>query len=198
MENNIIEENKIKFIELLKSINRENAQIDKLIDWLNNTDFFTAPASTKYHCDEKGGLCQHSLNVYYCIIAMKDTFSDYINIDSDSFLITALLHDISKANYYEKYYRNVKNEQTDQWEKKSEYRIREDRFIYGNHEETSEYIIRKFIPLTVDESSAIIHHHGGKGYDSTQTDLSIIFNKYPLVTLLHLADLEATFILEQK
>lgn len=208
-----IEQNKQTFITLIESINREFDK-EKLINWLTEkSDFFTAPASTKYHCAFDGGLCQHSLNVYYSLEALCNTFAteykqeivdgetkDSVSpkIDHDSIIITGLLHDLSKANFYEKYLRNVKNEQTGQWEKIPDFRVRppQERLIHGNHEETAEYMVRSFIPLTPEESVAIMYHMGGKGWDSTQSDLSAIYGRYPLACLLHTADLLSTYCLE--
>ena len=53
---------KEKFIELLKSTNRPG--IEDLISFLEKTDFFTAPASTRFHGSFEGGLVEHSLKVY--------------------------------------------------------------------------------------------------------------------------------------
>lgn len=207
-----IEQNKQTFIELINSIEREFNK-EKLINWLENSDFFYAPASTKYHSNFEGGLCNHCLSVYYSLEALCNTFaseSKYITLedgsqkeeitcryDKDSIIIVALLHDLSKANFYEKYNRNVKNEVTGKWESVEEYRTIDvqKRFIFGNHEETSEFMVRSFIPLKVEESVAILHHMGGAGHDSSQTDLSVIYSKYNLAALLHTADLLSTFVL---
>lgn len=207
-----IEQNKQTFIELINSIERDFNK-EKLINWLENSDFFYAPASTKYHSNFEGGLCSHCLSVYYSLEALCNTFaseSRYITLedgsqkeeitcryDKDSIIIVALLHDLSKANFYEKYNRNVKNEVTGKWESVEEYRTIDvqKRFIFGNHEETSEFMVRSFIPLKVEESVAILHHMGGAGHDSSQTDLSVIYSKYNLAALLHTADLLSTFVL---
>lgn len=207
-----IEQNKQTFIELINSIEREFNK-EKLINWLENSDFFYAPASTKYHSNFEGGLCSHCLSVYYSLEALCNTFaseSKYVTLedgsqkeeitcryDKDSIIIVALLHDLSKANFYEKYNRNVKNEVTGKWESVEEYRTIDvqKRFIFGNHEETSEFMVRSFIPLKVEESVAILHHMGGAGHDSSQTDLSVIYSKYNLAALLHTADLLSTFVL---
>ena len=90
-----IAENKIKVYTLLKSIDREG--IDELIEWLNSTDYFTAPASSKYHLNVKGGLVAHSLSVY-------DTLK-YLNLkyklfEEDSLIVMGLLHDLCKVGYY--------------------------------------------------------------------------------------------------
>lgn len=200
-----IEQNKQTFIALINSIGRVFDK-DKLIKWLESSDFFTAPASTKYHCSFAGGLCQHSLNVYYSLEALCETFAAEIDNEGnanckyskDSIIICGLLHDISKTNFYEKYNRNVKNESTGKWEQVEEYRVRDvdNRFIYGNHEETAEFMVSSFIPLEVDEKVAILNHMGRNAFDSTQADLSVIYGKYGLACLLHLADMASTYLLE--
>lgn len=195
-----IEKNKIRFLELINSINREGADIEGLVSWLTNkSDFFKAPASTKYHCNFEGGLCLHSLNVYESLVKLCDEFLPG-QVPEDTIKIIALLHDASKANFYESYYRNVKNEITGEWEKVSEYRVRDDehRFIFGNHEQNSEYIVHTFIPLSVSESTAILHHHGGQGWDSAKDDVATVFNKHSIACLLHTADVLATFIIENE
>ena len=207
-----IEQNKQTFIDLIRSIERDFDK-DKLINWLENSDFFYAPASTRYHSNFEGGLCAHSLSVYYSLEALCNTFSSeskYVELedgskkeeitckyDKDSIIIVSLLHDISKANFYEKYTRNVKNESTGKWESVEEYRVidSKNRFIFGNHEETSEFMVRSFLSLKLEESVAILHHMGGSGHDSSQTDLSTIYSKYGLAALLHSADLLSTFVL---
>ena len=197
LEQGTILNNKNYFIELINSINREGfgeQEKASLINWLENkSDFFMAPASTKYHGAYEGGLCQHSLNVYQNILKLASTFN--LAISEDTLKIVALLHDISKANYYEKYMRNIKDD-NGKWIQVQEYKTKEaeNRFIYGNHEQTSEFMVHSFIPLTVDESVAILHHHGGLGPDSTQLNVGIIYDKYPLALLLHTADSFAAFI----
>lgn len=210
-----IEQNKKTFIELINSIEREFDK-QKLINWLEKSDFFIAPASARYHSNFEGGLCQHCLNVFYSLDALCNTFATESRYEEpedgkegaeipipkysrDSIIIVGLLHDLSKANFYETYNRNVKNEETGKWESVTEYRTIDahDRFIFGNHEETAEFMVRSFIPLTLEESVAILHHMGGTGHDSSQTDLSIVYSKYNLAALLHSADLLSTFVLEK-
>ena len=208
-----IETNKIKFIELISTIKRDGADIDGFLKWLNKSDFFIAPASTKYHCNYPGGLCEHSLNVYNNLITLVEQFashSEYIenekgiainivpNYSDDAIKLVSLLHDISKTNFYEHYYRNTKDDNGN-WVQVLEYKIKDDanRFIYGNHEQTSEYMASTFFPLTVEERSAILHHHGGRSWDSAQDDMSSVFNRYSLALLLHMADMLSTFINEK-
>ena len=59
---------KEQFLDIYKTnITRDGA--DKLLDFLENkSDFFTAPASTRFHGACEGGLLRHSLNVYECLV----------------------------------------------------------------------------------------------------------------------------------
>lgn len=210
LNENIIKENKESFLALLNTIDRPGANIQKLIEKLESSDFFTAPASTKYHSSYEGGLCDHSLCVYYNLNSLVKNKGLEDIIPAQSIVIVGLLHDISKMNTYVKGVRNKKEyskfgSKHDElgnfdwvseaaWQKKEE----KDLFIFGNHEETSAYMIRKYIPLTLEEEVAIINHHGGMGYDSCQGGIaSKVLAKYPLAVLLHLADMLATYIDEQ-
>ena len=204
-----IERNKQEFINLINSITREFNK-DKLIEWLEKSDFFTAPATTKYHGSFEGGLCEHSLNVYYSLrnlnygympelVATSEEIEQGIHkykYDEDTLKIVGLLHDISKANYYEKYFRNVKDE-TGSWTQVEEYKVKDNRFIYGSDEQTADFMISTFIPLTVDEHIAILHKSGGRAFDSTQTSIPTIFEKCELAVLLNCADLLSCYILEK-
>ena len=206
-----IQKNKEEFISLIKSINREFDK-EKLINWLENkSDFFTAPASTKYHCGYEGGLCEHSLNVYYALRNLNYSYMPELTAtseeveqgihkykyDEDTLKIVGLLHDISKANYYEIFSRNVKDNNGN-WKQVQDYKIKEDRFIYGNDEQNTEFMVSTFIPLTVDEKVALLHKSGGKAFDSTQENIPTIFNKYKLAALLHCADMLSCYVLEKE
>lgn len=200
-----IEKNKQEFIELIKSINREGFDSQKLIDKLENSDFFTAPASSKYHLSVEGGLCQHSLNVYRNLLSLSN-MKFHNKFSDDTLKIVGLLHDISKMNYYELTFSNKKvyhemgtkkdNGGAYDWVTVSSYKTKEpnDRFIFGNHEMTSEFMVRCFIPLTVEESVAILHYNGGKGFDSAQENMGDIYNAYPLALLLHTADMLSCYV----
>ena len=206
-----IDKNKEEFIFLIRSINREFDK-EKLINWLENkSDFFTAPATTKYHCAYEGGLCEHSLNVYYALRnlnygympelpATQEEIEEDIHkykYDEDTLKIVGLLHDISKANYYEIFSRNVKDS-SGNWTQVLDYKVRDDRFIYGNDEQNTEFMVSTFIPLTLDEKVALLHKSGGKAFDSTQENIPTIFNKYQLAALLHCADMLSCYILENE
>lgn len=207
-----IEQNKQEFITLLRSVVREGADIDRLINKLENSDFFYAPASTKYHASYEGGLCEHSLNVYY---NLKKLVSNTLGLDEYcydevSLKIIGLLHDISKMNIYERTSKNVKvycskqegaNKQDEmgwfKWVAEPGWKTRDRKFVYGSHEITSEYIIRQFIPLTIDESVAVLHHMGGMSWDSAQNDIGDIFNQYQLALMLYMADMISSYVYER-
>ncbi len=181
---------KDKFIDAYNTaISRQGSK--ELLDWLIKTDFFTAPASSRYHSAYEGGLCEHSLNVYN---AMIDTFNG--GKPDESFAICALLHDLCKAEFYKSSTRNVKNETTGAWEKVPYYTI-DDRFPFG-HGEKSVFLIERFMRLKVDEAIAIRWHMGG--FDDAAKGGSMAINsayeKYPLAVKLHIADVMATYLME--
>lgn len=172
---------KEEFIELLKQTNREG--MENLIEFLKNkTDFFEAPASTRFHGSFKGGLLEHSMKVYE-ILKQKAG-------DSESVRIIALLHDICKTNFYKVDYRNAKNEQG-VWEKVPYYTI-EDTIPYG-HGEKSVMMISEFIKLTSEERYAIRWHMGFTEPKELYTTIGQAYKKYPIALLTHEADLEATY-----
>ena len=166
---------------------------DRLLEWLSSTDFFKAPASTRFHgaCEE--GLVMHSLNVYH---ALMDRFFEEGD-NPESMAVCGLLHDLCKANYYKAGSRNVKNEATGQWEKVPIFMV-EDQFPYG-HGEKSVYLIERFIRLKPAEAGAIRWHMGG--FDDAARGgcraISEAYDAYPLAVKLHLADLTATYLMEK-
>ena len=184
--------------ELFLSTFRKNVQrpgAEKLLAWMETTDFFTAPASTRFHAAYEGGLLDHSMNVYNVLISKHfDPASD----DIESFTIVSLLHDLCKANYYKKGTRNVKNDATGQWEKVPSYSV-EDLFPYG-HGEKSVFLIERFMKLKVEEAVAIRWHMGG--FDDAAKGgcfaISEAYDKYPLAVKLHIADLKATYLMEHR
>ena len=185
---------KQKFIEYYQAnIHREGA--DRLLEWLQTTDFFTAPASTRYHCACPAGLVMHSINVYE---VMMEKHFDPETDSAESFALCALLHDVCKAQFYKVSSRNVKNEKTGQWEKVPYYVI-EDAFPYG-HGEKSVFLIERFVRLKPAEATAIRWHMGG--FDDAARggnfSISVAYDKYPIAVKLHLADLEATYLREKE
>ena len=187
---------KERFLEIYnEKITREGA--DKLLDFLlNGSDFFTAPASTRYHGAHEGGLVEHSLNVYDCLKDMVDRLKERYGIEypEESIAIAGLLHDICKVNFYKTSYRNVKDE-TGRWQSVPYYTI-EDTLPYG-HGEKSAYIVSAYIRLTRDEAFAIRYHMGFSGTEDPG-NVGRALEMFPLAYATCCADMEAAFLLEGK
>ena len=178
---------KEEFIKLLKSTNREG--MDKLIEFLEKSDFFKAPASTRYHGNYEGGLAEHSFKVYE-ILKEKINFAK-MTVPEDTIIISALMHDICKTNFYKIDYRNAKNS-LGVWEKVPYYTI-EDTIPYG-HGEKSVMMITEYMKLTVEEKYAIRWHMGLSEPKELYGTIGNAFTKYPLALMLFEADLEATYL----
>lgn len=188
-----------EFIEVFKAnIHREGA--DALLDYLENkSDFFTAPASARFHGAFEGGLCEHSLNVYHCLVdylarpRVQELYG--VEVPQESIAVAALLHDLCKIDFYTLSTRNVKNEQTGQWEKKPYYTI-DEKLPYG-HGEKSVYILSGFLRLTRPEAMAIRWHMGFSGTEDPRV-VGKALQQYPLAFALATADMEATYFLENE
>ncbi len=189
--------NKEKFIEIYnKHIRREGA--DKLLEYLTSPacDFFTAPASAKFHSSYEGGLVDHSINVYELLDSylksdrVKDSFG--FEYTDESIAIVSLLHDLCKVNVYKKGFRNVKDEKGS-WQRVDTFEY-DDKLPYG-HGEKSVYIISGYMKLTREEAFAIRYH---MGYSSTEDprNVSTAFEMFPLAFALSTADSEATYYIE--
>ncbi len=180
------------------NIKREGSE--QLLEFLcsENSDFFTAPASTRYHLSTEGGLLIHSLNVYRCLKdylerqQVKDLFG--LSYSEETIAITSLLHDLCKVNIYKTGYRNVKDAQGI-WQKVPMYEI-EDTLPYG-HGEKSVYMISGYMKLTREEAFAIRYHMGFSGSED-ERNVGKAFGMFPLAVALSIADTEATFFLEKQ
>ena len=188
---------KEEFIKLYQdNIAREGA--DKLLAYLDSpqSDFFTAPASTRFHGAFEGGLLEHSINVYYCLddyLSRQRVQTTYgLSYSAESIAICALLHDLCKVNCYTKGTRN-KKDQNGVWQTVPTFEY-EDDMPYG-HGEKSVYIISGFMHLTREEAFAIRYHMGFSGCEP-QNNIGMAFEKYPLAFALSTADMEATYFLE--
>lgn len=163
-----------QFKELYRRyIHREGTE--ELLEWMEReTDFFTAPASTKHHLAYPGGLVEHSVNVFRelrkVVIDNEPTM--------EAVAICALLHDVCKANYYAGEY--------------PDYTVK-DQMPMG-HGEKSVYLVMKHMELTDDEALAIRWHMGA--YDDAfrggSRALNAAMERTPLVLELHYADMIAT------
>lgn len=183
---------KTEFLEIFNTEVQRQGK-DKLIDWLCKTDYFVAPASTRFHGACESGLVMHSLNVYK-LLKEKTKDTEY---SGETVALVALCHDFCKINMYREGSRNVKNDETGQWEKVKTYNI-EDVFPYG-HGEKSVFLVERFLRLTTEEAMAIRWHMGG--FDDAVKGGSFAigeaYKRYPVAVMAHLADLEATYILEK-
>lgn len=188
---------KEEFIEIYQAnIHREGS--DTLLDYLTGkSDFFTAPASARFHGAYAGGLCEHSLNVYHCLVdyLARERVQELYGLEysPESVAIAALLHDVCKIGCYRPGTRNVKNDATGQWEKVPTF-FYEDKLPYG-HGEKSVYIISGFMRLTREEAMAIRWHMGFSGVEDNRM-VGQALQQYPLAFALATADMEASYFLE--
>lgn len=195
-----IASNREKFLNLVSGINnRDGMNLSLLIRQLNESDFFSAPANTRYNGSYEGGLVEHCLNVYVILSKLNNDL--HLNLSEDSIRIVSLFHDFSKMNFYDKSVKNEKvycnggskrdNKGTFDWVAKDIYVSREpeNRFIFGSREETSAFMINTFIPLSVDEWVAILHNTGQLNSDSAKDSLYDVYRKYPLALYLHIANM---------
>ncbi len=192
-----VEEIKQEFLDIFyDNIERDGAE--ELLNYLEKTDFFTAPASARQHSNFEGGLCLHSINVYKRFKRLiEDEYGPnwQEKISPESVAIIALLHDICKTNFYVVEYRNVKIEEN--WVKRPFYKI-EDTLPYG-HGEKSVYMISGFMRLTREEAMAINWHMGAfdERVRNNSNMLKNVFYRYPAAFLFHLADYMATYLDEK-
>ncbi|MBV4445331.1 HD domain-containing protein [Clostridium tyrobutyricum] len=182
------EEIKEKIIKLLSSTERKG--IDKVIKYLESSDFFEAPASTRYHGNYKGGLAEHSLNVYE-IFKKKNEIYDF-GLSDDTVKITALLHDTCKTNFYTVSSRNMKKD--GKWIKVPYYAV-DDQVPFG-HGEKSVILLQQFIRLSKEEVIIIRWHMGGYEPKENYNYISNSWNICKAGVALHTADLESSYILE--
>ncbi len=182
---------KEEFIKLLKETNRQG--IEDLLAFLEKSDFYTAPASTRFHGSKEMGLLEHSMKVYEILKQKVTNSSIPIDTTEETIRIVALLHDICKTNFYKIDYRNAKNS-LGVWEKVPYYTV-DDTIPYG-HGEKSVMMISEYIKLTNEEKYAIRWHMGYTEPKELYTTIGTAYKKYPLALLTHEADLEATYFFD--
>lgn len=187
---------KEEFIDIFRQhITRAGA--DALLDYLENkSDFFTAPASARYHGAYAGGLCEHSVNVYHCLVdyLARERVQELYGLEysEESVAIVALLHDVCKVGCYKPGTRNVKDA-NGKWQSVPTYNF-DDPLPYG-HGEKSVYIVNGFIRLSREEAMAIRWHMGFSGSEDERL-VGQALQQYPLAFALSTADMEASYFLE--
>lgn len=200
-------DNVVLFEHLLRETKREG--IEELITFIQKSDFYTAPASTRYHSCHEGGLLEHTLNVYRCLESKRDnqTFYDvFRDVSEENVIISALLHDICKCYYYGSEIKNKKvysergtkldsNGRYD-WVSVPAYTV-DDKIPYG-HGEKSVMMIEQYIKLMPVERYSIRWHMGFTEPKEMYNVLSAAIRKYPFILALHEADIESTYLLEKE
>lgn len=179
---------KERFLQLCKTVNREG--FEDLLEWLEKSDFYRAPASKVYHGSYPGGLLEHSLNVYDELKRLLSVYPE-VDVTEETVIISSLFHDLCKANFYTVEKRNRKNEEG-RWESYDAYNIKE-KFCYGGHGSKSVFILQQFIKLTPEEAVAINCHMSC--WDGNK-EVSNAYQQCPFAWLLHVADESATYIKE--
>lgn len=206
-------ENITRYESLLNSITRDGKE--SLIEFIRNSDFYTAPASTRYHLAEEGGLLLHSLHVYDALVSKKNNpmWKDALkNVSEETMIIVALLHDVCKTYFYGQEMKNQKTYDEEKvksarakdikhdsngdfiWETVPVYTI-DDKYPLG-HGNKSVVFIMQYIKLSMEEIAAITHHMGAYCDSKEWNTLGQAYTKYPLALALHEADLESTYLLE--
>ena len=201
-----IAQNKQEFINICRQeIDRPG--LEKLLEYLEDSDFFTAPSSTQFHLNEKGGLCKHSLNVYRTAVQIYETtvrpailsgvspFTE--EISKESIAIATLFHDLCKTKIYHEAEKWRKDE-NGRWESYLGYELKDD-FPFG-HGEKSVFLIERFMRLKVEEAIAIRWHMGAwrlnQDDNEEKQNYKAATDRFPLVTILQTADTLAARIIE--
>lgn len=180
--------NEIKFIELLSRLGIDLTEINKLLDQVR---YFDAPASTQYMGAYPGGLCEHALRVAHELGALCNAYYPGRYTEEDVIKV-AFFKDFYKATMYEAYMKNVKNEETGQWEAIPAYKTREgtNRPVYGDLGFSSYMQIKNLIELTDEQTEAIVYSRPS----DYAPDIHEVCRVYPLVTLVRMAEMAATYI----
>lgn len=199
-----IQKNMKRFEAEMSAVSRPGAEL--LMRYIRNSDFYTAPASTRYHLSCEGGLCQHSLNVLDAMRAMLVRDSENMweyrvagkcvqMLSDESVVLIALMHDLCKTCFYKTSTRNVKNE-NGVWEKVPYYTV-EDAMPLG-HGDKSAMLVMSFMKLTNDEMYAIWWHMGMSDNSASSATLNSAIEKHPVIWLTHTADMMASVLMEDK
>lgn len=182
-----IYQNKMQYLQLLSKL---NIDLTDLSLYLDSIDYFNKPAAAQYFRAYQGGLCQYALDLYYELSQLVNAYCPGVYTEEDVIKV-ALFKDIYRAELYESYNKNVKNELTGQWESVLSYRYKEDRPAFGNLEFSSYMIAKKFINFTDEQIEAITQSGATESYGG---DIYNILETYPLVSLVKMADLAARYL----
>lgn len=177
----------IRTLNLKKNPDNSFEIAARFLNWIRSTDFYSCPASTRFHDSDPCGLIYHTLNVYQNMMDLRKV-KKFQNTNYDSITIVSLGHDLTKIGNYELYLRNVKNEVTGDWEHVPSYRWKANPFPFG-HGVASMYIISQFFNLTIDELLALRWHMAEYRVASQEVgELEEACERYPLVRMVQFAD----------
>lgn len=194
---------KEEFVELLKSTGRDD--VDYVIEDIEKLGYFEAPASTRFHLNYDGGLCEHSLNVCKVALRLREQMIEMVPemesmLPKDSVIIASLLHDVCKADVYKPVVKKQKNA-FGVWEDVPGYDVDYSNFPIGHGEKSVIVILRCGFDLTDDEIMAIRWHMTAwdLAFQSPEqkNNLNTARDKCPLCTLIQTADTLASNIIER-
>lgn len=200
-------ENVARFESEWAAVQRPGA--DAMLNYFRKSDFYTAPASTRFHLSCEGGLLQHSLNVLDCLRDALRYDRDskrweywvcgkcVDSITDESAVVIALCHDLCKTNFYTTSLRNQKNDQTGRWEKVPYYSV-DDKMPMGGHGWKSAFLAMKFMPLESVEVYAVRYHMGFSDIGDAAGDLRNAIEAHPIIWAVHDADMRASTLLEDR
>lgn len=196
-----------KMIESILMNANKGCGMKQLLDYMEENGFYTSPCSGAYHLSKEGGLAEHSLNVYSVMKSLVNALDDFTDkkISYEQIAIVALLHDLGKMgmygkpNYVPNYVRSkTKNKETGEYDmvlSTAKPYVTNQELTYEEHEIRSLLIASKFIEITEEEATAILHHNGLYGkLDSSFGNANHC--KTPLAYLLHVADMYCSRFVE--
>lgn len=165
----------------------------EFLKWLESTDFFTAPASTKYHLSTPGGLVLHSVNV---ALDARWLCENYCAEElTESAILCGLIHDLCKVGVYKPTTRRVRGEDG-MWKTVPAYE-HDDTLPLGHGEKSVFLAERHGLQLSDEEAAAIRWHMGPYRDRDAVREMSEAFQRFPLAAILHNADMAATYIIER-
>jgi hypothetical protein len=190
LDENQIYQNKLHFMQLLTKL---NIDLTELSAYLEAVNYFEKPASTQYFNAYTGGLCKYALDLYFELAQLVNAYFPGKYTEEDVIKI-AFFKDLYRAELYESYLKNVKNDVTGQWETQPAFKYKEDRPTYGDINFGSYMIAKRYVAFTDEQIEAIIQSNSKSDYAG---DIHNILRSYPLVTLTKMADLAAMYLGEQ-
>lgn len=181
-----IEENRRQILNWLVTIDRKG--MGELLNYMDDNDFFNAPASKSHHQNYPGGLAEHSLGVLLrTLTELKTVSGNNANIKTESIILSALLHDLCKIDQY------IIEGEIKSGDRVTGYMISSNHNANWDHAEKSIRLATQFISLNDEELAAIRYHMGIYKKDYSWEEFGNAIKKYPLVYLIHVADMKDTY-----